>query len=963
MNYDSNIKRVSFDSEFLTKTPISVVPNKKVFQSWAMEQKSWLKIVDTTIKNHQDEPVSTNIFGRFFSTDSNFSGKVKSIDFSRFNFDMFDLGQYRGRSGTIQGLMNRMDSAFNDKEVQPVTALPPKIKERALELIKLKECSVLKDKIVRFCEASCFEDFQDMVPADMTTSAGPRFYKKNNAGDMFANVTVSKQAVLDSVNGPKVISDINGLMKACSSRQSGEINKFYAANKSMFSIALRGKEEIVNVDYAIEPEKCRPYWAVDITHVLTMSTFFDLVHEMILPFWEDNESISALGFSWFYESKHSSNGVSKIIQFARSVPKGQTRSFGYGDDCYFVRHTLDGKVEVAGPDVAHLDMSIDKPHFGLMEEFLVKAFTNYYPDFKKTWAYGYLKLYLHLALSGFLLVLPHGLVGQKTRGLPSGIPGTTILDLIAMSSFHAAVRAQPWDQDGNLFQVAAKQVGFRVKEETCPVECVGKHLDCFKDGSETVFLGSKIVPYKYPGVNYPLLIPVGELKTYIKSALFPKHANPKSTGETAAWHILRLYGIAISGGLFYHEFSTPAMGAVEAHAKTLDKSGEGEVIVTEDVLEPFTVSGVSYVSQLVGKRYKDITLPRVYTLLSYYYPEIMKRVVKTVDPVFKGEVKMDVKEAGDGVYLEFDFGESPVRDEKEEEKDELAPDPDVDEVIEITSEHIVVEEEDLELVVEEFVQPKVEPEKKKNPIVGTKRKGKPKDYHLDNMVLKFLEKHKKQHDNYLRLVKLQSVISEGLEDPEDYDLFEPIVKVFEDIMDKFTSMVQRKYQEDLDKNARLLKEKKVNELMEQLIRISQNLSWGDSDPPVFPLTTGTVLEKPLDLKVPKKDLGPLPSPPEKKEEKKVTQKPGSDFSRFLNNLRANDWFNVKKMCFIKRQLTNLEQKHVDKLKKDGDKAAVEAYFVSMIVAKWGEEFKKLGPQKFLAMVNSERTKMVQQGAG
>jgi hypothetical protein len=916
MNYDSQIKRLTLETNFQADVPkVEKVPNRRELISWIHSQKSWLShCPSTTLVNNLGQPISSNIFTKFYSSDANFSGQLRSIDFSEYGFDLKTLGEFRGRSGSQVGLMNRMQTSFGDLSKSSLGKVSPADRSAALDLIKVDIKDDLREDIIRLCEASEVHDFYDLSKADMTTSAGPRYYTRLNSKDTFAAKSQSKNDVMASY-GEEVYSDMGQLMKVCSSGDDRELSRLVQDKPSLFAFALRGKEEVVNLH---DPAKCRPYWAVDIAHVLLASIIFDLVYRAIVPFWKDRNSMSALGFNWFHDKETGTNGTQKLFEFLESTKEGETNSLGYGDDCLFARREK-GKLYVSGPDVSHLDMSIQSAHFLMMREFIDKVFLKAYPDYNKSWVKGYIKLYLALAEKHAYLLFPCGLVCRKNTGLPSGIPGTTTLDLIAMSLFHFNAR-KTWSVDGSHFAVAGLQSGFLVKEGTSVIEC----LDLPLRKMDTKFLGNKIVSYGYPGLKEPLSVPVNDLINYMKTALYPKYPNPSSNAETAAWHMLRLYGISISGGLFYHEFSSSGFAAFESHKKVLIKDpSHADAQISSGMVESFSVSGVSYIATLVGKKFRDIALPRTNELLALYYPALLSRILTTVDPVYKREPTGSV--VGDTeVSLNFNlFGE-----DEEESQEVSAP-------------------HEFTFLAETFVEPEIPPQEKKNPIVKVKRKGNPVDFKLDNLVIKFLqEKHPNKYDNYLRMLTMKDLLDKMLTDPEDMEIFEPVVEVYNDIVKEFAQAVQAKYVEEVVDSKKKERENERDKILKILMEIKANLSWG-STPNVFPLTTGETLTNLSD-----KTFNKNPKPVKEKEKQRegivkehrtVTTAPDRRVSptiAYLNSLSLQKWKLLRDKVLIKMPLTLIEQGRLDQV---SGKEEV-TFMIEKIATRIGPHFKEAGPR-------------------
>jgi hypothetical protein len=994
MDYNSNIKRITAATNILQQPPISPAPSKKDFLEWVNAQ-SWLKKVNFSLKNEKGEPVSTNIFTKFFSADANFLAQAATIDYSPYGFQVQDLGSMRGRSGSVKGLMNRMGSAFADTVQSPQIKVSPSEREGALALLKTRDGDE-KDLFLRakqLCEASSYDDFVSLSQVDMSTSSGPRFFQKSSEQDPFASVATSKTTVMEEY-GEEVYADICELMKACSSRDDSELRKLFKSKPALFAIALRGKEEVVNFDYKEAPEKCRPYWAIDLVHVLMASPIFDLIFDAIVPFWEDPESISALGFNWFHDSETGTNGAEKILDFIESTPEGEVRSMGFGDDTKFVANTSEG-IFTAGPDISHLDMSLQDEHKAHVKEFVHRTFLKYYPDYRSTWVYGYVNLYFELAFKQFLLLFPHGIVARKAFGLPSGLPGTTLIDLAAMTLFHYFVKIANWETKtpDEIFTESATRCGFIVKPETMNV-C---QYDPETREDLIPFLGMQIVQYKYPGIKETLMIPCANAKTLITSAIFPKYQNPKTSTDSAAWHILRLYGLAISGGLFFHEFSTPAMAAVTAHSKTILKAkdyvgGDKTIpIVTQNLVDgsSFTVTkGPSYLQQLVGKKFTEITLPRTSELLLMLYPSLINRNLDTFRPTYNTKMSVSVEDDDEGCALQFSFGDKKISLTEPEEVDEIfqelkpkkviakvipkkvstkvAPKAPKSEEPELEldipsssrswSDVIILPKDQVRSLVDD--KPKMEAKKivplkqkeeqvvtKPIKVTGVVRTGNPAGFKLDNVVYDFMKKsYPKQIETYLQMVDLLNKTNAILKTDSEYEeLFSPIVLVMEEFVVAFQDKAKQKFIAEGDQK-RVRMKQDAETLMAQVRRVISGMSWGDEPAPVFPLMSGATsnfTHVRLDPVNPPKVKPRVPVkgtlPP--KEPEAGTQ---LKFHTWFSTLQPIKATKLRARVLKDKPYTKKEHITLNAL-KTGEKAATA---IAMLGSRMGEDWKNLSDEAF-----------------
>ncbi len=821
MDYNSSIKRLSLVAKFIQDITIQKVPTKKQFLEWLKTQ-AYLIDVPIMIKNVENEPVSTSIIQKFYSPDNVFAGQIQTIDFKSYGFTVEELGYYRGRSGSIEGLMHRMSTAFGDGKKTAISAFPPVALRVAKTMLKFRNDEQVYYDFEVLCKAAQFEDFSKLCKADLSTSSGPRFFKKNSPNDQYAATSMSKREVLNQY-GEVAVESIAAIMNACASdNMVEELRALYENNPSWFTLALRGKEEVVDLRAQV---KCRPYWSCDIALVLLGSAVFGILDRLILPFWEDPTSVSALGLNWFFDSARGLNGAEKVLEFIEETPDGQTRSMGYGDDCLFVRNE-GGRMLLCAPDVSHLDMSAMAPHFAFAKDVIHSIFLKVYPDYNKTWVRGFVDFYLNLAEKNFLLVMPHGYVYKKKYGVPSGIPGTTILDLLIMLPFHAAMKTAIFTEAG--ICKAGLSCGFIIKPETTEVV----QYDFVRREVQLPFLGNRIVQYNYSTVGIKL-IPVNQLFNYMKSALYPRDAPPKTPGETAAWHMLRLYGLSVSGGLFYPEFSTSAFKAFSSHKQALLRSEFKDSIVDDNIVLSFTVSGpeTSYLEQLRGKKFSDIEIPRTGDLLAMYYPDVLTQIPKSIGVL--SDTHVDISREKSGLFLDLEDSR-PGREEIVEEKEEPLP-QDVKKVsLSVPSDLGSAPGFSGIAVPEDY-----------SPVVV--RQGPPENFKIDNLQRTFLEKNfPDKYQAYLALLDVRAKITDVLSsDPQGDDLFAPLMNSIDEFLVKFLEGLMAQYLKNQKDALERERQRTRDQLVEKIQAIMASMSWADT-PPDVPLRSKPQVSLPID---------------------------------------------------------------------------------------------------------------------
>jgi hypothetical protein len=200
----------------------------------------------------------------------------------------------------------------------------------------------------------------------------------------------------------------------------------------------RKSERITRLKYEV---KIRPYFVPPLALKILFKTVTDIISDSLLNYQEDPDSVSAYKTSWFY------GGADKLMKhlFASPIAKSQESeefimtSVCYGDDSIFSFVYPDGSFVALAPDVNHMDMT-NSSDFGVILRTLCRQY--YASKHGKDPPKWFTQILAYLTSKAFAtdchMFGPYCMLIQWS--LKSGVPLTTILDIICSTYIHGVVR-------------------------------------------------------------------------------------------------------------------------------------------------------------------------------------------------------------------------------------------------------------------------------------------------------------------------------------------------------------------------------------------------------------------------------------------------------------------------------------------------------------------------------------------
>lgn len=207
--------------------------------------------------------------------------------------------------------------------------------------------------------------------------------------------------------------------------EKGKLLDFVKNNNDLFLVMLKNK-----ADRYLRSEidkKIRPYGVFPLHERILYGISNNLLKAKL--FYDGG--YSAIGFSWEY------GGGDKlynwVLECARAVP--DMYCCGYGDNLLWVCVTEDGSPFVISPDVKSMDMSLVSGWSRVCEKKFLHAMPYVSGGWKTICRFNCYRAFSHR------LVVESDIHVWKTKGLLSGIPGTSRIDEVAGATISSYMRA------------------------------------------------------------------------------------------------------------------------------------------------------------------------------------------------------------------------------------------------------------------------------------------------------------------------------------------------------------------------------------------------------------------------------------------------------------------------------------------------------------------------------------------
>lgn len=327
------------------------------------------------------------------------------------------------------------------------------------------------------------------------------------------------------------------------------VMKEFGQRQEEVTMMIKNKAELIKLkDFHT---KVRPYYVVPAHLGLLYSNVFELINLGRKTFLDDPDSLTMCGFSWAH------GGAKRLIEKVQSLAPGEALFFNYSDDIHCFFRDLDGKVFMFCPDARFLDMSLRRCDFNPIYQILSVYLKG---RLDSTWENVLRTNVFHAMFGGVLF--DHGLCFNQTRGMRSGVPGTSVIGGIFVENgihhtkhlFRSIPKASEAEIKERLskFVIGMRECGMVIKDETLVVREV-----CVKPPSES----KENVVYELPlpvlgqyvrytftktgsvGVAYPR-------PDYMKILVSLSRPGdvPSEVKDKFLYFLARTMGLAVSGG-------------------------------------------------------------------------------------------------------------------------------------------------------------------------------------------------------------------------------------------------------------------------------------------------------------------------------------------------------------------------------------------------------------------------------
>jgi len=166
-------------------------------------------------------------------------------------------------------------------------------------------------------------------------------------------------------------------------------------------------------------KKTRPIYAPPGGLKLCFMVIAQNAQHTLQTFEQNPDSISAYKFSW------SDGGATRLVKHMHDPKFGVPKCVVYGDDQVWSVRLKDGSVYVVNPDCSKMDMSLNVSHTTVAWKNHCSQNASMSPAYVNLAALAYTHCVQHLMLVDYSVVV------KKNKGLSSGAPATTYVDMVA----------------------------------------------------------------------------------------------------------------------------------------------------------------------------------------------------------------------------------------------------------------------------------------------------------------------------------------------------------------------------------------------------------------------------------------------------------------------------------------------------------------------------------------------------
>lgn len=332
--------------------------------------------------------------------------------------------------------------------------------------------------------------------------------------------------------------------------------------------------------------KTRPFGVIPLSHRLIFACITAAMKDNQTNFLSNEESISAMGFSW------TDGGAQTLMDWITKIRPPGFKALSWGDDQIVQVTCRDGSTFIVCPDVSGMDMKLQGPTFDLFQAWLLDQFTEHQFAFEEFFSsegldallahestsiderwLSAIMYFVYYAKKHPLLTYKHYLFYQQC-GLISGLNGTTLFDMVASARLHYHLKEVPIPDDltgvteyTDRMVIASHTAGFPLKLDSMQVQVIREkhkpaHYMLHKGTKSPIkedielnltFLGMKLrrtqVEPLYCVGDDPLyiLVPFLEPKDVIAHCVL-KAPSAKDPLEKASLAMESLLGMGLMGG-------------------------------------------------------------------------------------------------------------------------------------------------------------------------------------------------------------------------------------------------------------------------------------------------------------------------------------------------------------------------------------------------------------------------------
>jgi hypothetical protein len=351
----------------------------------------------------------------------------------------------------------------------------------------------------------------------------------------------------------QIVEDCDRILEIL--RQDGSVSSIIKEYPGFNWFVLKSKLEASD----IRKLKNRPYGVGHAAAALLGGVVMKAVKDNWGLFYENPNYFNAVGFAWAH------GGAAKAAKWYFDTPKGNARAKGYGDDLAIAVRLTNGDLFTIKPDGDQFDVSLAALERAIMA----------YIDVVGTKTYGEESVYARvlevcaaLAFNCNLSVVDTVCLKWVKFGIISGVPGTTVIDMIANAMVWTSVKKVFIGLDTeeelksavmNATAIAA-QLGVRWKPDTLKIAKIAE------DYVPLPFLGMELrfIVMVVKGEEMFGWVPIPDKQKVVISLVATKQQERTDVGKKSYW-LANMLGVILSGGWYYQDIYNAVLKVAEKY--------------------------------------------------------------------------------------------------------------------------------------------------------------------------------------------------------------------------------------------------------------------------------------------------------------------------------------------------------------------------------------------------------------